>query len=262
MYLVGQKNNKELIDNGKLDNANFIMIKGPKHYGKTYLAKYIAEHYKLNYILLDNKVDSIRKLVESSDKNNECLYHLKDFDKSSPAAKAALLKIAEETPKGMKIVVTTSAYNILETLKSRAYIISMNNYSYDDILDYSDKLSFSNEIMERMKNYHLQITPSLLFKYKNVENLEEIFSIVDDTLNSIGNGIRLEDASRISNNFWKDDIERVTIYLEILCKLHLCVAVKNPYNLVKVVENTYYKLNKVSINNYKQLIHNMLMEMV
>ena len=109
MYLVGQRRNKELIDGGKLDNASFILIKGPKNYGKTYMAKYIANHYKMGYLLLDNKVDTIRELVSSSNKNNNCLYHFKDFDKSSPAAKAALLKIAEETPKGVKIVVTTSA---------------------------------------------------------------------------------------------------------------------------------------------------------
>ena len=50
MYLVGQEENKKLIDEGKLDNANFIIIKGPKNHGKTYLTKYIADHYKMNYV--------------------------------------------------------------------------------------------------------------------------------------------------------------------------------------------------------------------
>ena len=98
MYLVGQEKNKKLIDNGKLDNANFIIIKGPTNYGKTYLAKYIANHFNLTYVALDNKVATIRELVRISNKNNECLYHFKDFEKSSPAAKASLLKIAEKTP--------------------------------------------------------------------------------------------------------------------------------------------------------------------
>ena len=55
MYLVGQEKNKELIDNGKLDNSSFIIIKGPTNYGKTYLTKYIADYY----IELEGKVDAI-----------------------------------------------------------------------------------------------------------------------------------------------------------------------------------------------------------
>ena len=56
MYLVGQEKNKDLIDNGKIDNSTFILIRGPEHYGKPYLVKYIANHYAMHYKLLDNKV--------------------------------------------------------------------------------------------------------------------------------------------------------------------------------------------------------------
>lgn len=262
MYLVGQEQNKELIDNNKIDNASFIMIKGPANYGKTYLTKYIAKHYGMDYILLDNKVDTIRDLVEISNRNNNCLYHFKDFDKSSPAAKAALLKIAEETPKGVKIVVTTSAYNFLETLNSRAYIIGMKAYSYNDINEYADNLGFKADLLDKMENqYHLELTPSLLYKYKDREDIEEIFGIVDETISAINEGLTLEKISKISNSFWKDDIDRVKIYLEILSKCSKSIN-KKYYQVIKLVEQASYRLNKIAINNYKQLIHNMLMEMV
>lgn len=261
MYLVGQKRNKELIDGGKLDNATFILIKGPKNYGKTYLSKYISSHYKMDYILLDNKVETIRQLVSSSDKNNNCLYHFKDFDKSSPAAKAALLKIAEETPKGVKIVVTTSAYNFLQTLISRAYVIDMAPYTIDDIKEYGNNLGVEDVLIDRLEKSYLELTPTLLFRLKGNEDVTEILDLADETIQCINNGLSLEDISKISAKFWKDDKEKLQLYLDVLCKCSHMIT-KNYFRTIQIVEQTKFILNKVAINNYRNLIHNMLMEMI
>lgn len=258
---MGQKKNKELIDSGKLNNATFILIKGPKNYGKTYLCKYIASHYKMDYILLDNKVETIRQLVVSSDKNNNCLYHFKDFDKSSPAAKAALLKIAEETPKGVKIVVTTSAYNFLDTLLSRAYVMDMVPYTIDDIKEYGNNLNVEDVTIDRLEKSYLDLTPTLLFRLKGNEDVSEILTLAEETINCINNGLELEDISRISAKFWKDDKERLQLYLDVLSKCSHMIT-KNYFRIIQIVEQTKYTLNKVAINNYRNLVHNMLMEMV
>ena len=261
MYLVGQEKNKELIDNGKLDNASFILIKGPKNYGTTYLAKYIAEHYKMDYILLDNKVDTIRQLVDNSNKNNNCLYHFKDFDKSSPAAKAALLKIAEETPKGVKIIVTTSAYNFLGTLVSRAYVLNIAPYSDKDINEYSHNLNLSDMLLEKLTNSYLDLTPTLLFKLKDNEDTADILDIANETIECINKGLTLEDASKISSKFWKDDKDGLLLYLDVLSRSCNKLQFAH-YNIVNVIEQTKFILNKVAVSNYRNLVHNMLMEMV
>lgn len=261
MYVVGQNKNKELIDGGKLDNATFILIKGPRNYGKTYLAKYIANHYKMDYLLLDNKVDTIRELVSSSNKNNNCLYHFKDFDKSSPAAKAALLKIAEETPKGVKIVVTTSAYSFLDTLVSRAYVLDIAPYSIDDIKEYSGNLNISDVLLDKLVMSCLDLTPTLLFKLKSYEGVTEVLDLADETIECINNGLKLEDISRISAKFWKDDKDKLGLYLDILAKSSGKIT-KNCFRVVQLVEQTKFIANKIAISNYRNLIHNMLMEMV
>lgn len=262
MYLVGQKKNKDLIDGGKLDNAAFILIKGPKNYGKTYLTKYIANYYKMDYVLLDNKVDTIRELVSSSNRNNNCLYHFKDFDKSSPAAKAALLKIAEETPKGVKIVVTTSAYNFLDTLISRAYVMDMVPYKMEEIKEYSNNLNISDVLLDRLEKSYLELTPTLLFKLKDNEDISEILDIADETIDCINNGLKLEDISKISAKFWKDDKDRVMLYLTILSKCHYRTVAGNRWKTQSLIQSTMATLNKVAVSNYRNLIHNMLMEMV
>lgn len=261
MYLAGQSKNKELIDNGKLDNVSFILIKGPKNYGKTYLAKYIANHYNMDYILLDNKVDTIRELVNNSTKNNNCLYHFKDFDRSSPAAKAALLKIAEETPKGVKIIVTTSAYNFLNTLVSRAYVMSISPYSNEEIEEYAENLNVNKELISKLEDAYKNLTPTILFNLKSNTDIEEIINIAETTINCINKGLTLEDISTIAANFWKDDKQRVEIYLDILCKSVQKIKV-NPYRVITLVSFTMYSLDSKAINNYRNLIHNMLMEMV
>lgn len=262
MFIVGQKENIGLIDDGKLDNANFIIIKGPRNYGKTYLTKYIANHYNMNYVLLDNKVDTIRNLVQYSDKNNNCCYHFKDFEKSSPAAKAALLKIAEETPKGIKIVITTSSYNILQTLISRAYVLNIEPYSNEDIEEYNNKLDLDNNLFDIINNQlKINITPSKLFKYKNTEEIEKIVEVAKTCSMSINNGLKLEDISVISNNFWKQDPENMSTFLELI-KGGIDKNLRGYYKIISSIEKTNYLLRNVSISNYKQLIHNMLMEMV
>lgn len=264
MYLVGQKNAKQLIDNGKIDNSSFILIKGPQHYGKTYLVKYIANHYGMQYMLLDNKVDTIRGLVESSDKNNNnCIYHFKDFEKSSPAAKAALLKVAEETPAGTKIIVTTSAYNFLDTLVSRAYNLNIQPYSKENILDYINILSFDETLLNTLINeYKLDITPSLLRKYKEREDIAEIIELSNYTITSLLQGMNIEAIGTISNKFWSnDDADKIKIFLELL-EAGIVAKVNGSYKYIKAIEKTLYQLNKIAIGNYKMLIHNMLMEMV
>lgn len=261
MYLVGQQRNKELIDNGKLDNANFIIIKGPRGYGKTYLAKYIADHYKMNYMQLDYKVDTIRQLVDSSENNNNCVYHFKDFEKSSPAAKAALLKIAEETPKGVKIIVTTSAYNLLDTLLSRAYVLDIVPYNAEDIDEYGKMLEADDTFMDKMYGTFPSLTPTLLYKLKSMENVDDILDIANDTIDALNKGLQLEDISRISAKFWKDDKDALLLYLDILSNSNHRIE-KNNFHITKMIQYTQFLVNKVSINNYRNLVHNMLMEMV
>lgn len=261
MFLIGQNNNKKLIDEGKLDNASFIIIKGPTDYGKTYLAKYIANHYQMNYIELDYKVATVRELVESSNYDNNCVYHFKDFEKSSAAAKAALLKIAEETPKGVKIIVTSQASNILQTLTSRAYVMSMESYTIDELEEYANKLNFDLTIMDRLNKLHVNITPSLLYKYKEREDIAEIIDLAEDTFNRIEQGLTIKDISEISNKFWKDDIDKLTIYLNVLCTACLDLS-HDRFVTICYIQQAMYTLTGTAISNYKLLVHDMLMGVV
>lgn len=266
MYLVGQEENKKLIDEGKLDNANFIIIKGPKNHGKTYLTKYIADHYKMNYVLLDNKVDTIRSLVENSNNDNNCLYHFRDFEKSSPAAKAALLKIAEETPYGVKIVITTSAYNMLDTLISRAYNMNIQAYSKENLLEYINTLGLDENLLETLKiKYNLSLTPTFLLNYKSIEDFEDILSLVDEAIDILRINNNLESIGSLSAKFWNLDLDKVKLFLGIFNQAIIAndyLRYKDVLYYVTIISRNLYTLNRLTITNFKQFIHNMMMEMI
>ena len=85
--------------------------------------------------------------------------------------------------------------------------------------------------------------------------------MVKDTINRINIGLRIEDISRISNGFWKDDKDKVRIFLQLLSKANKLYTCDN-YYITRIIELTLYRFNRISISNYRQLIHNMLMEMV
>ena len=264
MYLVGQKTNKELIDNGKLDNANFIIIKGPSSFGKTYLVEYIANHYGMLYKKMDNSVDQIRKLNRSTVNRGiaNVLYHFPDFEKSSNAAKAALLKISEETPEGGKIVITTSAFNVLQTLVSRAYNMNIAPYSKEEVEEYADNLGFDKALLDKLVNdIGMRLTPSILVKYKKREDMEEIITLAEYLCNALMQGIKLSDISFISNKFWNDDYEKVQIFLETAS----CIIMKNirpSYKYISCIEETKVSIDRYHITNFKNAIQSMLMEMI
>lgn len=262
MYLVGQNEIKKIIDNNLLDKVKFIIIKGPNNFGKTYLTKYLAQHYGMFYKAISIKVSTIRDLANIQGEKINTVYHLKDFDKASNAAKAALLKVAEETPDDIKIVVTTSSINFLDTLLSRAYVINIEGYTKDQIYEYAKVIDFDVNLLDRLINeFHISITPTLLKKYKDFENFEEVLDLVKKTINAINEGMSIDVATEVSSKFWKDDREKLFIYLTILDKCSHVISKDCLYDTL-LIERALYRLNKLTITNYKQFVNNLLLEMI
>ena len=75
-------------------------------------------------------------------------------------------------------------------------------------------------------------------------------------------GIDLIKIDKICKEFWKDDKEKVQIYLNLLKNAILSSVLGSVIYFIVPLEKTEYTLNKVAITNYKQLLHNMFMEMV
>ena len=181
MELLGQINNKEIIEKwSKL--PQFIIIVGEEHSGKTYLTQYLCEKYGLFYKQMTNDIKSVKHLVDVMAPNSKTLYHFKDFHKASIQARNALLKVTEEPIEGNYIVITGASQ--LATLESRGRKIIMEPYYINDVLEYGSKYFENRELLENLFYCGLN-TPAKIFYNRDVENIQDIFNLVQKVFNKI-----------------------------------------------------------------------------
>ena len=88
----------------------------------------------------DNKVESVRKMIELVYKVNNETFIMPDADTMSVAAKNALLKVIEECPNNNYFIMTLEdENNTLETIRSRGTIFYMDKYTLGEIHEYANQ---------------------------------------------------------------------------------------------------------------------------
>lgn len=99
--------------------------------------------------LSDNKVGTVRDYIDIAYKQTfPIIYTIVDGDNMSAQAVNALLKITEEPPNSaFFIMLAENEANLLETIKSRAYIFRMGRYTSAELYEYAyDKYGIKPEI--------------------------------------------------------------------------------------------------------------------
>ena len=123
----------------------FCILTGQTGSGKKTLANWMAEEFKkvhadaTIYTLPDVKIDTIREMINLSYKAvSPVMYIIADADTMSVQAKNSLLKITEEPPNNACFIMTLETLeNTLDTIRSRASVFSLDNYSEDEIREYA-----------------------------------------------------------------------------------------------------------------------------
>lgn len=229
MQLIGQENNKELIDRWK-QLPNFIIIQGDKHTGKKYLTTYICKKFGLTYTPMKNSVKDIRNLLSIMARDSNTLYHFKDFDDASIQAKNALLKITEEPIPGNYIVITGGPQ--IKTLESRARKIIMEPYSLDDMIKYM-KPKYPDEIMP-IKLYQAGInSPAKVKFYEEYEKMEPLIDYAFEIFNKLTYltpNTYIPMLQRFEDRYEPGTIDSCLLFLEMLINII-------EYN---IKNNTYY----------------------
>ncbi len=159
-----------LFENNKISHA--MMIEGAKGLGKRTFAKIIAQaivcenpsggfacnkclnckkaekeiHPDIIYpeksgVLQGYSITTVRKIREDTyiipNEASKKVYIFTDIDNMSIPAQNALLKVLEEPPKNVVLILTcTSASSILPTIRSRAQIFSLKPVSTNDIITF------------------------------------------------------------------------------------------------------------------------------
>jgi len=128
---------KELLDNDRL--PRFILLVGKQGSGKKTVSKYIATLKNCNYVYCGIKVDEVREIIQAAyTVTFPTIYIIPDADSMSLAAKNAILKVIEEPPNNAYFIMTLQDLNrTLDTIKSRGVVFYMDNYTVDEILQYT-----------------------------------------------------------------------------------------------------------------------------
>ena len=217
MQLIGQKENLDIIS--KWDKLpNFTIIQGSEHTGKNFFVLYLCKLYNLHYVKVSKSVKDIRNLVEKMSKNSNTLFHLDNFDDASLQAKNALLKVTEETLPGNHIVITGGPQ--IKTLQSRARIIIMSPYGYDEIKDLYKK-NYSEFDPKKLYNAGID-TPAKIEFYKDCNQIKDLLSFtykIFDRITYIDVLDYIPMLKLFEGRYDKGNIDLCELFLNMLIKL-------------------------------------------
>lgn len=138
--IIGQKNLLSVLQS--INIPHFIILSGNSGSGRKLIAKEIAHMLGATLYNCGIKIEDIRSIIEMSNMVAEkMLYLIADADAMSTQAINALLKIAEEPSEHIYIALTVSDSNmILPTIRSRAVVFTMDNYSVEELSSFALEL--------------------------------------------------------------------------------------------------------------------------
>lgn len=141
--MIGQTQLRENL--GRLIEANsfpkFSILVGPSGSGKKTLANNIGHKLADEVVMAEDvHIDSLREIMTMAYKPSPVtrVFILPDADTMSVNAKNSMLKITEEPPKDVYFIMTVQNIdNMLDTIRSRAQIFTMEFYTLDELKDFA-----------------------------------------------------------------------------------------------------------------------------
>lgn len=255
--MIGQCNLQSRINHLIEENSfpRFSIFVGPKGSGKKTL---LLEMFEGIY-LEDNKVDSVRNMIELVYRVGNRTFIMPDADTMSNAAKNALLKVIEECPNDNYFIMTLEdENNTLETIRSRGTVFHMDRYTPDEIVEYAhvrhipelrkDDVSIIKELCETPGDVDLMIKMGI----------EEFYDYVQLVVDNIAE-VSLANAFKIPSKVaLKEDAEGYDLRLFWKAFMKVCFDV-GKYNGIYTTAMYLQKLRVKGINR-SMLMDNWVLE--
>lgn len=181
-----------------------ILLVGPRGSGKTLLSKYISDCHGMDFYEVPGlKVDDVRAIIEDAQAlARPRLYHFERADKMTNAAQNALLKISEEPPKNVYILIAVeNEDNMLPTIKSRSRTLFMEPCTKQDLLD----MGFEQEIVDIADNIGQA-------QQINETDCAHLFTLTKTIATNIGKA-SLANVFNITRKVKEDEIDLFTSFL-------------------------------------------------
>jgi replication-associated recombination protein RarA len=188
MQIVGQRNLLNLIDKQiETDNfPRFSILCGYEGYGKETLSTYIAKKLNCDVVYFENKIDDIRQCIEMAYSYTQpVLYIIKDAQDMSLAAKNSLLKVAEEPPENVRIILLcTSKEYLLSTVLSRGVLYQLEDYTQNELRQFIST-NYPKYTQEEMNNIlSICSCPGEIISCTNI-NTKDLVEDCDNIVNNL-----------------------------------------------------------------------------
>ena len=226
--MIGQRYLKSQLDSWIESNKlpRFILLIGQNGSGRKTMCKYIAQKSKMNCVISEHSIDSIRNIVKQSyEVSLPTLYVIPDAGKLSNIAQNTLLKVTEEAPNNAYFVLTCeSATQVLNTLVNRSFLMHMDIYTLGDLREYIEQNYAGKYDKDIFKTVLLVCTTpgdiDLMFTYDIEGFISYVIKVVDNiTVSSGANAFKI--GSKIS--FKDDDTEKYNLDLFFKMFVNECI---------------------------------------
>lgn len=205
-------------------DKQFIVIVGSKGVGKSYITRQVAKKRGETYVEIKGEkeiIENLSTMIDISVPSRVCIY---DYTDMSIQAINAMLKVAEEPPKNLYIVMHSRSDKILDTIKSRAYVYHVADLSETEIMNF---------IKTQTMNMNLDRNA--------LETLYKACRTHGNVLDILEHGQRTEGG-----------IEAI---IDILDKIKQNLDKIKISNLLKIVDKLYNKKQNINLIEY---LHNLI----
>lgn len=238
--MIGQGKILKWVDNNIDTFPHFIILVGPNGCGKRSLSKVIANKLSLVYTECEIRAEAVREVIDTSyQSHTKVLYCFADADNMKAAAKNAMLKITEEPPQDAYFCLTVcDDSSLLDTIRSRAYVLTMQEYSIDEIfhyywtLDNTPYLTHGNpndaEIVSQICSTPGEVNKILSY---GVEDFYEYVKLVVDNIAYV----EPANAFKSSNKLAIKTDDGYDLGLFFKCFVWVCIDRLNTNNLEEVI---------------------------
>lgn len=239
--MQGQKRIIDKINKWK-EIPRFIILSGIKGCGKKTLAKYIANKYNYELVLIGNKVDEIRemnKLAIQSDSN--IIFFIDNGNKLSMNAENSLLKITEEAPNNSHIILAVENKDLLlPTIISRGEVITFQDYIENDFKEFTQLYNLDFELSMVYPNLsYLELLP--------IEEGEKLLTLCRRISSSIRNAngasaFKVTEKIKLKEEQEGYDLFQFIYCLKKVCEYNSLYAIKNNDSLEYNYQIDYIKI--------------------
>lgn len=237
----------------------FSIFTGEHGSGKKELIKVLIKHFGDCVVYNSNiGVADVREAITYMyNVNRRSIFTFYDVDTMSIQAKNALLKVAEEPPKNVYIIMTVSDINtVLDTIKSRASIYSLDPYSREELLQYAHDVinaKHDDDLICQLCNTPGEIK---LFYDQGAEDLWDYAEMAVDNIAEVSGANAFKMANKIA---FKDGDEGFSVQLFLkafrqVCMDRLVDRINTPVEVnkytkgIEVVSYTIQQLGITGIN--------------